>query len=469
MPTKEQLLDGIDLAAKYMLRCAGPALRANPETGAIEEDRSEIIVGQSLGDAPVVCVVPTGGASIGKGTQVTDVKGVIYTPVLLRGGLASYRYFQPNNDHYARIVAGEETIAADISPKSFTVWSKVQFIDKEAQDQTIMELEIRRITRWGTPLASPEYEYQAEVNSYGSDYANARAVFLPDRLIESSDWTTIWKSGSSESDLGPDFPNRAAAVPGLSPFSMMIARQAALISRVPGLASLATGINRFYTRNNVTFELFEGLAGNFHIFGDDPHFIHSDEMFLPGEKTQTERPRYDWWWWPTRTGTPTSRAAYIGLHFPWREGARSIEALFYLFRFADAVPPITEANEDGIRHCYEWLKDSGFDGWGVARTGLEGSLGDSDSWGEHTGFVTVPPFPTNQVAFPLPNMANHPSPDFLRNPPLPFIGDHLLYWADHLLRFSIASGWLLRALQWQGDTARATEVKEWLIKSADVF
>ena len=28
------------------------------------------------------------------------------------------------------------------------------------------------------------------------------------------------------------------------------------------------------------------------------------------------------------------------------------------------LPADTESDEDGIRHCYEWLKDMSFDGWG---------------------------------------------------------------------------------------------------------
>ena len=223
MPTKRRLLDGIDLACKHLLRSTGPALVPNPLTGAIEEDWNTVVIGQTVGDAPIVCVVPTTG-TITKGTPVTDEKGVTYTPVRLPGGLSSYKYFQPNNDYYATIVDSRLTHSRTSSPKTTTGWVRVKFIDKDQLDssQDIMEMEVRKITKWGPPLSAPEFEYQAKVNSYGSGFSSTRAVFLPDRLIESTNWTTIWKSGSSQADLGPNFPQRAAAVPGLSPFTMLM-------------------------------------------------------------------------------------------------------------------------------------------------------------------------------------------------------------------------------------------------------
>ena len=228
-----------------------------------------------------------------------------------------------------------------------------------------------------------------------------------------------------------------------------------MVSSVAGLSSRAAGINNFYAQNNVTFELYEGLGGNFHVFNDDPHFIHSDAMFVPGEKTQTELPRYDWWWWPTRTGTPTTRRLYTGQHFPWSPNARSIQALYYLFKDTDAVPDNTNSDEDGIRHCYEWLKDMGFDGWGVSRTYLAGSPGDLDQWGRHTAFVG-----STQTAYPYNNWTKHWTG---------WRGYHTAYWGDHLLRFAIACGWLYPALRRKGDKARADEVKGWLLKATDVL
>ena len=461
MPTKEQLRDGINLASKHLLRSTDPTLKPNTSTGAVEEDWDSVVVGQSVGDAPIVCVVPNTG-SITKGTPVTDRMGVTYTPVRLPGGLSAYKYFQPNNDYYATIVDNRLTHSRTSFPKTTTGWVRVKFIDKErpAGSQDVMELEVRKVTRWGSPLTAPEFEYQAKVNSYGSGFTSARAVFLPDRLIERTSWTTIWKSGSSQADLGPNFPQRAAAVPGLSPFTMLMSRVAAMISSVPGLASRAVGINNFYAQNNVTFELFEALGGYFDTFNDDVHFIHSDAMFLPGAKTQTERPRYDWWWWPTRTGTPTARHLYTTVHWPWKEGARSIEALYYLFKHADAVPSSTESSHDGIRHCYEWLKGSGFDGWGLERLVTTGAVGDSDDWGGHTEFVRSTLGQVSQTAHSVPIWSKH------------FIfprGYHTIYWADHLLRFTIACGWLYPALRWQDDNARASEVKGWLMKATDVL
>ena len=478
MPTRTQLIDGINLASKFFMRSVGPRLAPNVSTGAIEEDWDTAVAAQNGGDAPIVCVVPTTG-TIAKGTSVTDSKGVTYTPVRLPNGLSAYKYFQPNNDHYATILDASVTHDRSGTPKTTTNWVRFKFIDKDqhVNYQDIMEMEVRKITRWGSPLTAPEFEYQAKVNRYGRDtsipvpvpqpppggppspqppdFSNARAIFLPDRLIESTSWTTIWKSGSSQTELGPDFPQRASAVPGLSPFTMLMARQGALVSSVPGLASIANGIRNFYKQNNVTFELFEGLSGNFHVFSDDPHFIHSDAMFLPGEKTQTERPRYDWWWWPTRTGTPTTRRLYTGQHFPWSPNARSIEALYYLFKHADTVPSATESDENGIRHCYEWLKDMGFDGWGLSRTYLGGTLGDPDEWGQHTAFDG-----SAQVAYPYNNWTKHW---------IGWRGYHTAYWGDHLLRFAIACGWLYPALRRKGDDTRANEVKGWLLKACDVL
>ena len=443
-----------------------------------------------MGDAPIVCVVPITGA-IGKGNQITDQMGVTYTPVRLPNGLSAYKYFQPNNDHYARVVDSSLTHDRNSSAKTTTGWVRVKFIDKDqpSRFQEIMELEVKKITRWGPPLAAPEFEYQVKVNSYGYEerpipnpvpvppqvpspddtpprpnFNNARAVFLPDRLIESTSWTTIWKSGSSQADLGPNFAQRAAAVPGLSPFTMLMARAGASISSVSGLAGRAVGINSFYAQNNVTFELFEGLGGYFDTFDDDVHFIHSEDMFLPGQKTQTERPRFDWWW-PTRTGTPLSRRLYTTVHFPWKEGARSIEALYYLFKYADTVPPTTRSDDDGIRHCYQWLKASGFDGWGLERLVTTGAPGDPDEWGGHTPFSRTLLGQVTQTAHSIPNWSKHFI--FPRGYHTIYWADHL--WADHLMRFAISCGWLYPPLRRQGDTTRANEVKRWLLKAADVL
>ena len=242
VPKKEQLIDGIDLASKHLLRSTGPSLKPDSSTGAIEEDWGTVVAGQSVGDAPIVCVVPTTG-TITKGTAVTDAKGVTYTPVRLSGGLSAYKYFQPNNDHYASIVDSSPTHDRTGSPKTTTGGARIKFIDRDrpAGSQEIMELEVRKITRWGAPLSAPEFEYQAKVNDYGAGFGSARAVFLPDRLIENRAWTTIWRSGSSLADLGPDFPQRAAAVGGISPFTMLMSRVGAMISSVPGLASRAVG------------------------------------------------------------------------------------------------------------------------------------------------------------------------------------------------------------------------------------
>ena len=100
MPTKTQLLDGINLASMNVLRSASPDLVPNASTGAIEEDWNTIVSGQTLGEPPIVCVVPTTG-TISNGSPVTDAKGVTYTPVRLPSGLSAYKYFQPNNDQYA--------------------------------------------------------------------------------------------------------------------------------------------------------------------------------------------------------------------------------------------------------------------------------------------------------------------------------------------------------------------------------
>ncbi len=460
MPTKEQLLTGINLASKFAVRSAGPDLKPNPSAGVIEEDWSTVIGGQNIGDASIVCVVPVTG-TVGRGTPVTDQMGVTYTPVRLRNGLPAYKYFQPNNDHYAEIMSSRLTHSRSTSPKTTTGWVRFKFIDKEqpAGSQDIMELEVRKVTRWGASLTAPEFEYQAKVNSYGTGFSNARAVFLPDRLIENTTWATVWKSNSSSTDLGPTFPQRAAAVPGLGLMTMLM-RTATVVSSVDGIANITQGIQKFYAENNVPLELFEGLAGYFENFGSDVHFIHSEEAFQHGEKTQIERPRYGWWWWPTRTGLPMSRRLYTTLHWPWRAGSRSLEALYYLFKHADTVPPTTESGDDGIRHCYEWLKDFGFDGWGTSRLFLEGPLGDLTNWGEHTPFVRDPLGQLVQTAHPFPNIASHP--------PFPF-GHHLIYWGDHLLRFAIVCGWLYPVLRWQGDTARASEVKRWLLKAVDVL
>ena len=259
----------------------------NRETGAIEENWNEMIAGQTPGDAPLVCVVPDGGV-IQSGAPVTDLMGVTYTPVRLPGGLSAYRYFQPNNDHYAKIVESNITDDLNSSPKTTTAWAKVRFIDKVAterigrtprvfvvEDVTVMEVEVQKTTRWGSPLSAPEFEYQARVASYGAEFQNARAVFLPDRLIEGTEWATVWKSGSSQNQLGPTNPVRAAAIPGLAPMTY-IARIASLVSRIPGLSSIGVGVDNFYKNNGFEIDLFEGLIGNFHAFDDNPHFIHSE-------------------------------------------------------------------------------------------------------------------------------------------------------------------------------------------------
>ena len=485
MPTKEKLLNGIELACAHLFRSTGPRLLPDPITGLIEEDWNSVVVGQSVGDAPIVCVVPPNGVQVGSDSRATtDPEGVTYTRVLLPDLGGPYKFLQPNNDYYCEIVDSSLATDRTTSPKTTTGWVRFKFIDKEAivdiplgsieglppttiqttLARDVMELEARKITKWDSPLSAPEFEYQVKVNSYGAHYPNARAVFLPNRLIENTDWTTIWKSGSSQSRFGPDNPQRAAAVPGLSPFTMLMSRVGACVSSQPGLASRAQGIRQFYAENNVTFELFDGLGANFHVFDGDPHFIHSEAMFLPGEKSQTERPSFDWWWWPTRTGTPLTRRLYTSLHFPWKEGARSIEALFYLFRFADTIPSLTTSNEDGVRHCYEWVKDSEFDGSGLSTWFLEGTLGDQDEWGQHLPYIqTSPTVPVVSTAVPIQNRSDHPDA---------IIGDligHAIYWGDHLLRFAIACGWLLPALRRQGESTKAIEVKNWLEQSVDIL
>ena len=151
VPKKEHLLDGIDLASKYLLRSTGPSLKPNASTGVIEEDWSTVVPSQTMGDAPIVCVVPTTGA-ITKGTPVTDEKGVTYTPVRLPGGLSAYKYLQPNNDHYATIMDSSITHDRTSSPKTTTGWARVKFIDKDRAEgsQDMMEMEVRKITRWGS-------------------------------------------------------------------------------------------------------------------------------------------------------------------------------------------------------------------------------------------------------------------------------------------------------------------------------
>lgn len=496
MPTKMQLLNGINLACKYMVRASGPDLTLNASTGAVEEDWSTIVAGPTLGDAPLVCVVPTTG-TITKGTPITDKKGVTYTPVRLPDGLSAYNYFQPNNDHYATILDSRITHDRNSSPKTTTGWVRFKFIDKDQPDnrRDIMEMEVRKITRWGSPLSTPEFEYQVKMNSCGLGFSSARAVFLPDRLIESTSWTTVWKSGSGQAELGPENPPRVAAVTAYAIMTNIL-RTGNLISSVDGLGDIAMGIQKFYAQNNVTFEVFEGLTGFFENYDDDPHFIHSEEVFRHGLKTQTERPRYGWWWWPTRTGMERSRDFYINYHWPWMPGSRSLEALYYLFKFADTVPPDTSSDEDGIRHCYEWLKDMGFDGWGVSRTYLIGNLGDLDEWGQHTPFAERGvSLPTNipgilqtiyRAAFPLrflrfltdgfrivPALGNPDATAYMYNNWSTHVtgwrGLHTSYWGDHLLRFAIACGWLYPALERKGDTTRANEVKGWLLRACDVL
>lgn len=146
VPKKEQLRNGINLASKHLLRSTGPALKPNSSTGTIEEDWDTVVAGQTVGDAPIVCVVPTTG-SITKGTPVTDRMGVTYTPVRLPGGLSAYKYFQPNNDQYAEIVASSITHDRNGSPKSTTSWARVKFIDKEQDQhyQDVADLEVRKI------------------------------------------------------------------------------------------------------------------------------------------------------------------------------------------------------------------------------------------------------------------------------------------------------------------------------------
>lgn len=91
---------------------------------------------------------------------------------------------------------------------------------------------------------------------------------------------------------------------------------------------------------------------------------------------------------------------------------------------------------------------------------MEGAVGDSNDWGEHTPFVRGLPGQVTQTAHAVPSWSKH------------FIfprGYHTIYWADHLLRFVIACGWLYPALRRQGDTTRANEVKGWLLKATDVL
>ena len=179
MPTKTQLLNGINLACKYFVRSTAPELAANASTGAIEEDWTTFVPAQPKG-GPIVCVVPVTG-SITKGSPVTDEKGVAYTPVRLPDGLSAYKYFQPNNDHYAQILGTEITHDRNSRPKTTTAWVRFKFIDKEQDEyyQDVMEMEVRKITRWGPPLSAPELEYQAKVNRYGRDTTVPIPVPLP--------------------------------------------------------------------------------------------------------------------------------------------------------------------------------------------------------------------------------------------------------------------------------------------------
>ena len=65
-----------------------------------------------------------------------------------------------------------------------------------------------------------------------------------------------------------------------------------------------------------------------------------------------------------------------------------------------------------------------------------------------------------QTAHSVPNWSKH------------FIfprGYHTVYWADDLVRFAIACGWLYPALRCQGDIAKANEVKVRLLKATDVL
>ena len=151
MPTKTQLLNGINLASKHFVRSASPKLVPNASTGSIEEDWSVVAPAQTLGEPPIVCVVPTTG-TIGKGSQVTDEKDVTYTPVRLPSGLSAYKYFQPNNDYYAEILDHRITQSRSSSPKTTTAWVRFKFIDKEKPKarQDIMEMEVRKITSGST-------------------------------------------------------------------------------------------------------------------------------------------------------------------------------------------------------------------------------------------------------------------------------------------------------------------------------
>ncbi len=76
MPTKAQLLDGINLACNFFLRSAGPDLVPNPSTGAIEEDWTTVVPAQSLGDAPIVCVAVMAATACGDAAK----KGELYMP-----------------------------------------------------------------------------------------------------------------------------------------------------------------------------------------------------------------------------------------------------------------------------------------------------------------------------------------------------------------------------------------------------
>ena len=106
MPTKAQLINGINLASAHLVRSVGPGLSAEPNTGAIVPDPTIAVVGQTVGDAPIVCVVPLPGSIISHDSPVADEMGVTYTPVRLSDGLDGYKYYQPNNNYYAQIEAG---------------------------------------------------------------------------------------------------------------------------------------------------------------------------------------------------------------------------------------------------------------------------------------------------------------------------------------------------------------------------
>ena len=445
MPTKQQLQDSMKLAVSFLRRTIGPNLVVNdPEIGRIDEGWDLIIPGQTINNPPLVMVVPETGGIVGTLGPFTDSDGVTYNQVALIGGLDKFRYLQPNDTEYAKVQS--TSVSRDVSgtPKTVVAESRILFLDDLLNYKYV---DVRKTFKWGDG-GNPEYEYGVKIaEELGPSYL----VFLPDRLVNNDgEYHTIWKSGSSPGASGPTNPNRAAAVPGLSPMFRSVIRWAGVASGLPNAGGLARGVERFYAENGVPFELYDILFGFSENMGGSPHWIHSNEAFLPGAKTHIERPRFGWWWWPTRTGTPVTRAAYTSLHFPWSPNARTAEALWYLFNFNDSPAPV-RSQASGIEVCHEWLKELDWDGSGVNALALVGALGTEGDHGQHLPY-TADSFPT---ALPYPVISMH--------------GAHIVYSGDWLSRFCVASGYLYFAAKEAGLSRIADEARTWLLDSVDVL